>query len=197
MEMHLGLRTVCRTPVNYYYDKPLPPVPYGDAFDIETERVPEPLCSRPTVLPPTRAAYAVVEPQSPIYIPSISSASVSRTPSLRSSRRSISSSISSVSSPLSSAPTSPYSQRRSLELTCKSPSTVWYTPVTSPEPQPPPRRSLRRRVSPTHDTLRNLRAKESDACLQKVCEEQVSAYLSGTLFSRERTRTGLGAVEED
>lgn len=198
MEMYLGIRTVCRTPTNYYYDKPLPPVPYGDAFDIEIELVPEPLFSRPTVLPPTRAAYAVVELQSPIYIPSISSASASRTPSLGSSCRSISSSISSIPTPLSSAPTSPYSQRRSLELTCKSPSTVWYTPVSSPEPQPlPPRRSLRRRVSPTHDTLRNLRAKESDACLQKVCEEQVFAYLSGTLSPRERTQTGLEVFEED
>lgn len=194
--MYLGIRTVCRTPTNYYYDKPLPPVPYRDGFDIETELVPEPLFSRPTMLPPTRAAYAVVKPQSPIYIPSISSASVSRTPSPRSSRRSISSSISSMSTPLSSAPTSPYSQRRSLELPCKSPSTVWYTPISSPEPQPP-RRPLRRRVSPTHDTLRNLRAKESDACLQRVCEEQVSAYLSGTLFPQERAQTGLEVVEED
>ena len=196
MEMYLGIRTVCRTPTNYYYDKPLPPVPHGDAFDIETKLVSEPSFSKPTVLPPTQAAYAVVEPQSPIYIPSVSSASVSRTPSLQSSRRSISSSISSITTPFSSAPTTPYSQRRSLQLTCKSTSTVWYTPVTSPEPQAP-RRPLRRRVSPTHDTLRNLRAKESDACLQKVCQEQVSAYLSGTLFPRERMHTGLEVVEED
>ncbi|KAL1609613.1 hypothetical protein SLS59_001120 [Nothophoma quercina] len=37
MDMHMGIRTVCRAPTNYYYDKPLPPVPYGDAYDIETE----------------------------------------------------------------------------------------------------------------------------------------------------------------
>ncbi|KAF1931607.1 uncharacterized protein M421DRAFT_417369 [Didymella exigua CBS 183.55] len=195
MEMYLGIRTVCRTPTNYYYDKPLPPVPYGDGFAIETELIPKPLFSRPTVLPPTRAAYAVVEPQSPIHIPSVPSSSMSRTPSLQSSLHSISSSISSIPTPLSSAPTSPCSQRRSLELTCKSPLTVWYTPVTSPEPQPP-RRPLRRRVSPTHDTLRNLRAKESDACLQRVCEEQVSAYLSGTLFPRENMNNGLEVLEE-
>lgn len=196
MEMYLGIRTVCRTPTNYYYDKSLPPVPHGDAYEFETELVPKPPFRRPTVLPPTRTAYAVVKPQSPISIPSMSSASVSRTPSLRSSRRSVSPSISSISTPLSSAPTSPYSQRRSLELTCKSPSSVWYTPVTSPEPQSP-RPSLRRKVSPIHDTLRNLRAKESDACLQRVCEEQVSAYLSGALSPRERIQTRLEVVDED
>ncbi|KAF2631751.1 hypothetical protein BU25DRAFT_195979 [Macroventuria anomochaeta] len=193
--MSMGIRTVCRAPTNYYYDKPLPALPYGDAFDIDTELVPKPLFSRPTILPPIRAAYAVVEPQSPIYIPSISSASIPQAPSLRSSRRSIPSSISSMSTPLSSAPTSPYSQRRSLELTCTSPSTVWYTPVSTPEPQP--RRPLRRKVSPTHETLRSLRAKESDACLQRVYDEQVSAYISGALFPRERMKPGLEVLRED
>ncbi|XPS74320.1 hypothetical protein M3J09_006439 [Ascochyta lentis] len=195
MDRSMGIRTVCRAPTNYYYDKPLPPLPSYGAYSIETEFVPKPLFSRPTVLPPTRAAYAVVEPSSPIYIPSISSASISRTPSLRSSRRSISSSNTSVSTPLSSAPSSPCSQRRSLTLTCSSPSVVWYTPIPSPEPQP--KRPLRRKVSPTHDTLRGLRAKESDACLQRVCEEQVSAYLNGALFSRVRMRSDLDVLEED
>ncbi|KAH6644059.1 hypothetical protein C7974DRAFT_13451 [Boeremia exigua] len=194
MGSNLGIRTVCRAPTNHFYDKPLPPLPYGDAFDIEVELVPKPLFSRPTVLPPTCAAYAVVEPQSPIYIPSVSSANISRTSSLQSSRRSTSSSVSSMSTPLSSAPTSPYCQRRSLELTCTSPSTVWYTPILTPEPQP--RRILRRRVSPTHDTLRGLRAKESDACLQKICDEQVAAYLSGSLWSRAKFKRELAAVED-
>ena len=193
--MHMGIRTVCRAPTNYYYDKPLPLVPYGDAYDIETELVPKPHFIRPTVLPPTRAAYAVVEPQSPIYVPSVSSASMSRTPSLRSSRRSISSSLSSMSTPLSSAPTSPYCQRRSLELACTSSSTIWYTPISTPEPQP--RQSLRRRVSPTHDTLRSIRAKESDACLQRMYDEQVSAYLSGALFLRDKMKPELELLEED
>lgn len=196
MEMYLGITAVCRTPTNYYYDKPLPPVLDGGAFEVETELLPKPLFSRSAPLPSTRAAYAVVEPQSPIYISSTSSASTSRTPSLQSLRRSVSSTMSSMSTPLSSAPTSPYSQRRSLEMTCKSPSTVWYTPVTGPEPQPL-RRSLRRRVSPIHDTLRNLRAKESDACLQRVCDKQVSAYLSGALFSQDRVGNGLKILEED
>ncbi|KAJ4984695.1 hypothetical protein SVAN01_09809 [Stagonosporopsis vannaccii] len=195
MDMHTGIRTVCRAPTNHYYNKQLPPLPYSDAIDIEIELVPKPLFSRPTVLPPTCAAYAVVEPQSPIYTPSQYSAGMSRTPSLRSSRRSISSSSSSMPTSVSSAPTSPYSQRRSLELTCTSPSTVWYTPICTPELQP--RRPLRRRVSPTHDTLRNLRAKESDACLQRVCDEQVSAYLSGTLFSRATVKSKLATTSED
>lgn len=187
MGMHMGIRTVCRAPTNHYFDKPLPPLPYSSAFDIEVELVPRPLFSRPSVVPPACAAYAVVEPQSPIYIPSRSSASMSRTPSLRSSRRSISSSSSSIPTTLSSAPTSPYSQRRSLELTCTS-------PICTPETQP--RRPLRRRVSPTHDTLRNLRAKESDACLQRICDEQVSAYLSGALLHRTRMESDLVMVSE-
>lgn len=195
MDMSVGIRTVCRAPTNYYYDKPLPPTPYSDALDIEMELVPEPLFSRPLILPPVRAAYAVVEPQPPIYVPSMSSAGTSRTSSLQSSRRSVSSSSSSIRTPLSSPPTSPYSQRRSLELTCTSPSTVWYTPISSPEPQP--RRPLRRKVSPIHDTLRNLRAKESDACLQRVCDERVSAYLSDTLFTEPNVGTRLDPVGED
>lgn len=192
MDMSMGIRTVCRAPTNYYYDKPLPPLPCG-AFDIEIEPVPQPLFNRPTVLPPTRAAYAVVEPSSPIYIPSISSVSTSRTPSLRSSRRSISSSISSVSTPLSSVPNSPYSRTRSL--TCTSPPSMWYTPVSAPFPQP--RQPLRRKVSPTHETLRSLRAKESDACLQRVYDEQVSAYLSGALFPRTKMKSKLEVLDED
>lgn len=195
MDMSVGIRTLGQTPTNHYYDKPLPPVPSYGIFDIETELVPKPLFSRPTVLPPTRAAYAVVEPPSPIYLPSVSSASISRTPSLRSSRRSISSSISSGSTRLSSAPNSPSAQRRSLALTCSSPSTVWYNPSPTPEPQT--RRPLRRKVSPTHETLRSLRAKESDACLQRVYDEQVSAYLSGALFSRVQIQSDLDVLEEE
>ncbi|KAF1361721.1 hypothetical protein EJ07DRAFT_153937 [Lizonia empirigonia] len=143
MDMSVGIRTLCRTPTNHYYDKPLPPLPSYGIFDIETELVPKPLFSRLTVLPPTRAAYAVVEPPSPIYLPSVS-ASISRTPSLRSSRHSISSSISSGSTRLSSAPNSPSAQRRSLALTYSSPSTVWYNPIPTPEPQT--RRPLRRKI---------------------------------------------------
>jgi len=147
------------------------------------------------VSPPTRTAYPAVEPQSPIYIPSVPSTESSRTSSLRSSTRSIFSSHSAVSSPLSSAPTSPYSEGCSLELSCTSPSTVWYTPVSSQGSQP--RRPLRRKVSPTHDTLRNLRAKESDACLQKVCDERVFAYLNDTLFPRGRVKRDRDVVDEE
>ena len=178
----------------HYYGAPLPSSPYGNIFDAEARLVPRPLSRTTRVLPPTRAAYAVVEPQSPIYIPSVSSACSSRTSSLRSSRHSICSSRSLLSSPQSSAPTSPGFQRHSVELTCTSPSTVWYTPISSPEPQP--RRPLRRKVSPTHDTLRNLRAKHSDACLQRVCDEQVLAYLSDTLFPRAKVKSELGALDE-
>jgi hypothetical protein len=64
-------------------------------------------------------------------------------------------------------------------------------------PAPRPTRPLRRKVSPTHETLRSLRAKESDACLQRVYDEQVSAYLSGALFPRLRMEPGLGVLDED
>jgi hypothetical protein len=191
----MGAMDVYPTPTAHYYGIPFPSSPYGNAFDIEKRPIPRPLSRTTRVLPPTGAAYAVVEPQSPIYIPSVPSACSSRTSSLRSSRRSICSSRSLMSSPLSSAPTSPSSQRHSVELTCTSPSTVWYTPISSPEPQP--RRPLRRKVSPTNDTLRNLRAKQSDACLQRVCDEQVLAYLSDTLFPQARVRPELGVLDED
>ncbi len=191
METDMGIRTVCRAPTNYYYDNPLPSSPYA-AFDIETELVPKPLFSRPTVLPPVRATYAVVEPSSPIYMSSIPSASTSRAPSLQSSQRSISSSVSSKSTPMSSAPTSPCPRTRSLA--CSSSPSAWYTPVSTPVPQPA--RPLRRKVSPTHETLRSIRAKESDACLQRVYDEQVSAYLSGALFSKGRMKPELEGLEE-
>jgi hypothetical protein len=51
MDMSMCIRTVCRAPTNHYYDKPLPPLPYCGAFNIETELVPELLFSRPTILP--------------------------------------------------------------------------------------------------------------------------------------------------
>lgn len=191
----MGIRTVCRAPTNYYYDKPLPSLPTYSSFDIETELVPKPFFSRPVILPPTRATYAVIEPLSPIYVPSIASTSTSQTPSLRSSRRSISPSNSSASAILSSAPSSPCSQRRSLPLTYPSPSTMSHTVIPNPEPRP--QRPLRRRVSPTHETLRSIRAKESDACLQRVYDEQVSAYLSGALFSRVQMKSDLDALQED
>jgi len=191
MELSMGARTVYPTPTAHYYGIPLPLSSYDNASDMETRLVPRPLSRTTTVLSPIRGAYAVVEPQSPIYIPSACS---SRTSSLRSSRRSICSSRSLLSSPLSSAPSSPGFPRHSLELTCTSPSTVWYTPVSSPEPQP--RRPLRRKTSPTHDTLRNLRAKQSDACLQRVCDEQVLAYLSDTLFPQARARPELDVLDE-
>lgn len=193
--MSMGIRTVCRAPTNYYYDKPLPSLPAYDSFDIETELVPKPFFSRPIVLPPTRATYAVIEPLSPIYVPSITSTGTSQTPSLLSSRRSVSPSISSASATLSSAPSSPYSQRRSPTLTYSSLSTMSHTPVSNPEPRP--RRPLRRRVSPTHETLRSIRAKESDACLQRAYDEQVSAYLSGALFSRVQVKSDLDVLQED
>ncbi|OCL15416.1 hypothetical protein AOQ84DRAFT_184791 [Glonium stellatum] len=41
---------------------------------------------------------------------------------------------------------------------------------------------LRRKPSPKRESLRALRAKESDACLQRIYEQQTLAYLEGTMF---------------
>jgi len=43
-------------------------------------------------------------------------------------------------------------------------------------------RSLRHTASPRRDSLRQLRIKESEACLQQVYERQTLAYLDGSMF---------------
>ncbi|KAF2807736.1 uncharacterized protein BDZ99DRAFT_522354 [Mytilinidion resinicola] len=50
---------------------------------------------------------------------------------------------------------------------------------------------LRRKPSPKQLSLRALRAKESDACLQRIYERQTMAYLDGTVFGSVPRRSGL------
>jgi hypothetical protein len=179
-----------RYPGRRFFEKPLPPLPDG-SFDIEIELVPKPLFSRPITLPPPGMHFAVVTGQSPVSPLNRPHSTSSRASSLRSSNDSIMSSASTVSraSIVSTAPSSisSYSPSHSRMST-------WSDSSTS---DLQPRRSLRRRKPPTDESLRSLRAKQSDACLQRMYDEQTSAYLNGTMFTRARARLGLGmAIEE-
>ena len=178
---------VYRYPRRRFFEKSLPPLPDG-SFDIEIELVPRPLFSRPTTLPPTDAHFAVVTGQSPVSPPSRSHSTSSRASSLRSSNGSIMSSASTASraSTASTAPSSISSSPRSRIST-------WSDSSTS---DLQPRRSLRRRKLPTDESLRSLRAKQSDACLQQMYDEQTLAYLNGTMFTKARARVGLGVTIE-
>jgi len=125
-------------------------------------------------------------------IPQLASSRPSTSNSNRSATRSRSSS-SHVSTPVSSAPGSPTLRPRALTCSLTSPS-----PAPSPTPanwstswESPAHPSLRRKKSPKIDTLRALRAKDSEACLQRLYDEQTSAYLCGFIFS------ALGVVDED
>ncbi|KAF2495541.1 hypothetical protein BU16DRAFT_392463 [Lophium mytilinum] len=68
--------------------------------------------------------------------------------------------------------------------------------VRSPSSGP---RLLRRKPSPKQLSLRALRAKESDACLQRIYERQTMAYLDGTVFGSAPRRSGLrrGIAHDD
>ncbi|KAK7184590.1 hypothetical protein DPSP01_009007 [Paraphaeosphaeria sporulosa] len=56
---------------------------------------------------------------------------------------------------------------------------------------------LRRTKTPKKETLRDLRAKGSDMCLQRVYEQQLELYLNGALFPRTKWKDDLGCVEEE
>jgi hypothetical protein len=103
------------------------------------------------------------------------------------------SSSSHASTPASSAPSSPTPRPRALAYVPTS-----SLPAPSPTPsiwstswEPPTRPSLRRKKSPKRETLRTLRIKDSEACLQDIYDEQTSEYLCGSIFS------ALGVVDED
>jgi hypothetical protein len=175
-------------PDRRFFEKPLPPLPDG-SFDIEIELVPKPLFSRPTTLPPPDTHFAVVTAQSPVSPLSRSHSTSSRPSSLRSSNGSIMSSVSAASraSTVSTAPSSVSSSSYSRMST-------WSNSSAS---DLQPRRSLRRRKLPTDESLRSLRAKQSDACLQRMYDEQTLAYLNGTMFTSARAKMGLGVTIEE
>lgn len=65
------------------------------------------------------------------------------------------------------------------------------------EPSHAPKPRLRRTKTPKEETLRDLRAKGSDVCLQMVYEQQLTLYLNGALFPRTKCNDVLGCVEEE
>lgn len=151
----------------------------------ETDLIPPPLfsSSKRTRLPPNTTYVAVLE------IPDIPSPTSNL--DMPPSPSSIRSTISTSSSSPSSAPSSPRSRARSLS---QSPTpSCWATIVWDPTPQ----HSLRRKPSPKSETLRSLRAKESDACLQRVYNQQTLAYLDGRIFEGRKAGSRLGMVWED
>jgi hypothetical protein len=136
-----------------------------------------PLCGRGSVRAPGPTRFVPLDPPSPIILsPTISntsSAVSSPTPSLCSTD---------VDSFCSSTPSTPSSPKfRTPQLTSYFAPTCW-TVAPSPTPIYNPRHLLRRKKSPRKDTLRGLRAKESDACLQRIYDSRTSAYLDGFVF---------------
>ncbi|OAL51933.1 hypothetical protein IQ07DRAFT_397723 [Pyrenochaeta sp. DS3sAY3a] len=158
----------------YQYEKPLPPLP--NVTTVEEELLPRPLFYRTMTLPPKTVEDDPVDQPSP----TLSACTVSSTvPSISSS--SIGSTSTRPSTPATSAPSSPSSRARSL--TYMYPLPTWNNPSYSPSLVP--RHALRRKKSPRKDSLRSLRAKDSEACLQRVYDQRTSAYLDGSLFPRQ------------
>jgi len=163
----------------------LPPIPDSPST---VGLVPQPLFSRSrrrrTFIAPDAIRVAVLEIPAHPY-PNTQSTSPSSSSSSPSSPGSSPKSASSRPewSPSSSPDSSPTSRPRSLSsysATSSSFSTAsawdcWAAPVTPAMP------TLRRKPSPKMATLRALRAKESDACLQRICGSGVDAYLEGRL----------------
>lgn len=54
-------------------------------------------------------------------------------------------------------------------------------------------RTLRRVFSPRDESLREVRARDSDICLQRVYERQVMMYLDGSIFAVRPLQRGSGA----
>ncbi|KAF1829333.1 hypothetical protein BDW02DRAFT_169889 [Decorospora gaudefroyi] len=157
-----------------------------------------PLFSRKSARPPAPSHFAPGEPPSPIILSPITSNAgsgstySSPTPSLCSSDVA-SFNSSTPSTPATSPPSSPTFHTRPLTRNF-APSCWTVAPSSTPVYSPP--RKLRRRKSPRKDTLRGLRAKESDACLQRIYDERTSAYLNGSMFSGKLLSSGLNMVLE-
>ncbi|EDU41270.1 Mating-C domain containing protein [Pyrenophora tritici-repentis] len=145
---------------------------------------PSPLSGKGSLRQSGGAAHiAPMQPVSPIVLsPAIShtsSAVSSPTPSVFSTADSASFSASTPSTPATSPPSTPKSGTQ--PQVCYFTATTWNF-KTSPSPVYIPRNKLRRKDSPRFETLRTLRAKESDACLERVYGQRTSAYLAWTGF---------------
>ncbi|KAF1945686.1 hypothetical protein EJ02DRAFT_509357 [Clathrospora elynae] len=158
---------------------------------VTMERSPTPLFKRRTTLPPEATQFATVGPSWPSLSPVISNSSTSSpAPSLCFSDASIS------STPLSTPATSPHSSPKlsMRPLTYHFAPSVWTIPPATPVPGI--RQSLRRKKSPRIETLRGLRAKDSEACLQKVYTQRTSAYMDGSMFAGKLLPSGFRMVLE-
>ncbi|KAF2200820.1 hypothetical protein GQ43DRAFT_57423 [Delitschia confertaspora ATCC 74209] len=98
--------------------------------------------------------------------------------------------------PGSSPPSSPGTRPRPLSSlsysSSSSSSSTWITSTSTTPWTPPPPRPLRRKSSPRMETLRSLREKDSDACLQRIYERQTSAYLDGSMLRSFHVSSKLG-----
>lgn len=172
---------------SYYLDKPLPPLP-NESITFVEELLPRPLFYRTMTHPPKLIQHDLVDQPSP----TLSACTVSSTvPSISSS--SIGCLSPTPSTPATSAPSSPSTRTRSLTYTF--PSSAWIGVLTAPDPVP--RHSLRRKRSPRKESLRSLRAKDSEACLQKVYDQRTSAYLEGSMFPAQAESSRLRMYFED
>lgn len=146
---------------------PLPPIPHTPST---VGLMPSPLFSkkrpRRTIMPPDTIHVAVLEMPSHSTPPASPSSGWDH------------------SSQTSSPPNSPSSRPRSLSCISSTSSFIEWGSS--------PMHALRRKPSPKRDTLRALRAKDSDASLQRIYENQTSAYLNGNLFGRPNGLSRLG-----
>lgn len=166
---------------------PLPLIPESRS---KQELVPKPLFSKRTRLPPPPTLHVAVYD---IESPTSELSKLSSPPSPTASFRSVSSNASSTAP--SSTSSSPSVRPRSLTYAFPPPDVgYWRNPW---EPAPLPKHALRRKPSPRKETLRSLRVKESEACLQRAYDQQVEAYLDGSLFQRVKWKDDLGRVEEE
>jgi hypothetical protein len=149
------------------------------------ELIPAPLFSQRKRLP-SRVLHVTVhdlsfEPSSPPSDPPSSS-----TTSL------LSSTSSGISSPPTSVPNSLSNRPRALTYSyAESEGVQWETGLEwRAHAESMPRRCLRRKPSPKKESLRSLRVKDSEACLQRVYDKRLEAYLNGDIFHV------LGGIEE-
>ncbi|KAF2000559.1 hypothetical protein P154DRAFT_197725 [Amniculicola lignicola CBS 123094] len=168
------------------------------------------------LVPPPLFARRRRHPLSSIPVPSLAIPDLpapshgAEYPSSPDSFKSARSSISSIAaSPTSTAPSSPSSFQPSFSRTgsstVSSSSPSYSAPPILPLPysyysrfawDPIPHHELRRKKSPKQETLRSLRAKESEACLQRMYNQQTLAYLDGSIFARTKRRPTLDRVDE-
>ena len=141
--------------------------------------IPAPLFSKRKRLP-SRILHVTVHDLSALPSPthSISNAPSSPSTSFHSST------FSANSSPSSSAPSSPSNRPRALTYSRPEPDVAYWDSVMQWRPHVGrmPRRCLRRKPSPKEESLRSLRVKDSEACLQRVYDERLEAYLNGDVF---------------